>query len=254
MKINNRLIFTLMVISFSLINIISLNNIAQEPNVNKTKKDRKAKEVKNLKKETSVEEKDKGSTQTVCRPYCFDINAAGGIEPSYESKFPFMVNKCEECNAQTAAANNVCPRHSSYPDPKKIQCTKQKVNTQINPLLDLDIKFKSIYFYPWKTTIKNQADLEYNADLALRTLNAHPSFKILITGTVPRIKNINKYADNYILSLKRANTVKDYFLSQGISEEQIISLGTGFQKTSTQPEAGSKLQDKERRADIFIAI
>lgn len=189
-----------------------------------------------------------------CQPYCYDISSTGDIQAPYPSHFPFEVESKEKCNAREAAGHNVCPKQHSYIHPDRFEFKEDMENEYLLSIKNLDVQFKSVYFLPWSSKIKNPEVLEQNAVKALKILNIHPTFKVLVVGVVPRVNNLHKYVDSYILSLRRANVVKAYLIGQGIPAERIISSGIGFQKTQSTPEEGVDAQDKDRRADMYVSI
>lgn len=189
-----------------------------------------------------------------CQPYCYDVSSTGDIQAPYPSHFPFEVESKAQCNPREAAEHNVCPKQHSYIDPDRFEFKEDMENEYLLSIKNLDVQFKSVYFLPWSSKVKNPEVLEQNAVKALKILNIHPTFKVLVIGVVPRVNNLHKYVDSYILSLRRANVVKAYLIGQGIPAERIISSGIGFQKTQSTPEEGVDAQDKDRRADMYVSI
>ncbi|MES1197890.1 MAG: outer membrane beta-barrel protein [Chitinophagaceae bacterium] len=86
-------------------------------------------------------------------------------------------------------------------------------------------------------------------DEVVKILKDNPDMHLAIDG---HTDNVGKDEFNQTLSEKRANTVKDYFVSKGIDENRIISAGHG----ETEPIADNKTaagRQKNRRVELKLS-
>lgn len=95
-----------------------------------------------------------------------------------------------------------------------------------------------------KSTLKSQGKTEL--DRVIDTLKANPSQKVLVEG---HTDSIGSDAYNKRLSERRADAVRSYMVSQGISDSRITTRGLG----ESSPVADNKTKEgraKNRRVDI----
>lgn len=102
------------------------------------------------------------------------------------------------------------------------------------------------------TINSGSASINENFQLTLnsvaRIINQAPNTRVLITGHTDRT---GKEADNQRLSWARAASVRDYFVSMGMSGARIITSGRG----SSQPIASNDTQEGRalnRRVEILV--
>jgi outer membrane protein OmpA-like peptidoglycan-associated protein len=103
-----------------------------------------------------------------------------------------------------------------------------------------------VLFDTAKSELKNEFSVELNEMAAL--LKAYPKNKIVIEG---HTDSEGAKTSNKLLSLDRANSVREFFISAGISEERIEVYGHGDEKPAVlnEDEAGKR---QNRRAEILI--
>lgn len=86
-------------------------------------------------------------------------------------------------------------------------------------------------------------------DEVVKILNDNPDMKLAIDG---HTDNVGKDDFNQTLSENRANAVKQYFISKGISESRIAAAGYG----ETMPIADNKTaagRQKNRRVELKLS-
>jgi outer membrane protein OmpA-like peptidoglycan-associated protein len=84
----------------------------------------------------------------------------------------------------------------------------------------------------------------------VKILNDYPDYYMTIDG---QTDNVGKPAMNMVLSKDRADAVKNYFVSQGIKSDRIVTAGHG----DTQPVASNKTaagRAKNRRVDMDLKL
>ncbi len=91
---------------------------------------------------------------------------------------------------------------------------------------DLPIVFSEteVGFNPGKTSFIDEALASQNLTMLVDFLNEYPDKKVLIAGTTADWGSSN-YQLN--LSMDRAETVKKFLVSSGISEDRIVTIGLG---------------------------
>ncbi|MDR0304491.1 MAG: OmpA family protein [Chitinispirillales bacterium] len=118
-----------------------------------------------------------------------------------------------------------------YGCPQNFNFTRPEITGIFFALGKVDIPNSSlIYLYPF-----------------LKKLKECPESKIIIYGYTD---NTGEYKDNIIISQKRADAVKDYFVSKGISKSRITATGFG----ANNPVADNRSQrgqNANRRIEIY---
>ncbi len=82
----------------------------------------------------------------------------------------------------------------------------------------------------------------YALDGVIKTLNEYPQINIEIIGRIPT-EGLNVKKDNQI-SKERAEAIKAYLVSQGISESRIRTRGSSIKELETQIKNQQKLKNK----------
>ena len=100
------------------------------------------------------------------------------------------------------------------------QITKIKADLFLNPVKDVKVlaELNKIYFDFDKYNIRPDAALELNK--VIKLLNDYPNMILRIESHTDS-RGSDSY--NYKLSIDRANSVYDYFISQGVSEKKIVA-------------------------------
>jgi len=129
--------------------------------------------------------------------------------------------------------------------------TEVKRNTNpLNPKDDVEEKkivrfeFEGITFGFDKTNITKES--EDKLEKVLTTLSNYFNIQVEISGHTDN-KGTKKY--NQLLSEKRANSVKDWFVKHGIDPERLIAIGFGMDKPIA-PNTNKENRKKNRRCDI----
>jgi len=107
---------------------------------------------------------------------------------------------------------------------------------------------RGIQFESGKSVIKKTSYTILNR--ISRVILDNPSFLIEVRG---HTDNLGDPAKNQILSLNRANAVRDYLINKGISDKKITSNGFGDKKpvASNKTPAGRKLN---RRVEFIVTF
>lgn len=96
---------------------------------------------------------------------------------------------------------------------------------------------------------------EYNADLenVMEVLNANPELKVQIQG---HTDNVGTQDYNRKLSLKRAESVREFLLKRGITEDRLFTYGYGFSKpiASNETDQGRGLNRRVELQPIKIEM
>jgi outer membrane protein OmpA-like peptidoglycan-associated protein len=120
-------------------------------------------------------------------------------------------------------------------------------NVHLNPLqIDQKIVLENIFFASMSFELETQSYMELGKVKEL--LRTNPSLKIEISG---HTDNIGSEADNLVLSKKRAKSVYDYLLSQGVHAKSLVYQGYG----ETMPIADNELEEgraKNRRTELKV--
>lgn len=135
-----------------------------------------------------------------------------GLDCKYENNYVELASKNARLGLPTFIQNFFTQKiqnEITYFNPTKIE-------------LDKAIILKNITFDFAKYTLKPSSFVELDKVVAL--LKANTNFKISLTG---HTDNIGNKTANLLLSLNRANTVKDYFISKGIDASRISTNGKG---------------------------
>ncbi|NVK53957.1 MAG: OmpA family protein [Flavobacteriaceae bacterium] len=137
-------------------------------------------------------------------------------------------------------SKDLCPDTPGEKDNKG--CPKQDKKEQITQQINL--LATSIYFDTNRSSIKS---VSYSSiDKIIELMKQIPNAKFLIEGHTDN-KNTAQY--NLILSQKRANAVKDYFIKSGINPNRLATIGYGESrpKYSNENDGGRQLN---RRVEI----
>lgn len=136
---------------------------------------------------------------------------------------------------------------------KNIDTDKYEINTTINTDLFLvpvekgeTLTLNNIFFEFNKATLQKESHAELNRILPF--FQQYPTLKIEIAG---HTDNVGSEEYNQKLSEERANSVKDYLLSQGIPAQNIVGRGYGELEpvTSNDTEEG---RQENRRVEFRI--
>jgi outer membrane protein OmpA-like peptidoglycan-associated protein len=124
---------------------------------------------------------------------------------------------------------------------------KQDIQANLQEAIDRDgkIALYGILFDVGKSNIKPESTESLNN--IINYLNSNPSVNIFVVG---HTDNTGNYNDNITLSKARAESIKNYLISNGkIAENRIIAEGVGSlcPKTTNSSEDGRKLN---RRVEI----
>ena len=96
----------------------------------------------------------------------------------------------------------------------------------------------------------NSAKLQENSkrilDMVVRTMKSHPSLNVLVTGHTDNLGNEEYNRD---LSQRRAESVKEYLVSEGIAPSRIETMGLGERKPIA-PNSTPEGREKNRRIEI----
>jgi len=114
------------------------------------------------------------------------------------------------------------------------------------PASGKDQERQSIYFNTGESTLSQQA-LEQVRSIATRTLASQPD-RLICTGHTDETGTVQ---ENNILSLQRANAVKQVMLASGIPEELILLIGKGSSEPSVRQNTRHALA-ANRRVEIVI--
>jgi OOP family OmpA-OmpF porin len=116
----------------------------------------------------------------------------------------------------------------------------------VKDIAKLEELFKTVYFDTAKDTFK--AETISKLDEAAEIMNKYPTAKFAISGHTDSIGN---YESNMELSEKRANAVKNYLVSKGVSSNNLTAEGFG----ETQPVESNMYKAgraANRRVDIKL--
>jgi outer membrane protein OmpA-like peptidoglycan-associated protein/Mg-chelatase subunit ChlD len=119
---------------------------------------------------------------------------------------------------------------------KKISKLKQTSNPQVITLFDFD---KSVILPKYKDVILNYVNI----------LKSKPGCEAVLIGHTDRVGN-EGYC--YILSLRRAEEIKEAIVKQGINPERIKTLGFGKMQPVWNPEKNESQARENRRVEIVI--
>ena len=123
---------------------------------------------------------------------------------------------------------------------KEIILTKIEIDRKINE--------KPILFETNSTefTISSKAGLEAIIDLTANNEN-------LVVEIAAHTDDVGQEQDNLILSKNRANAVRDYLISRGVLEQQLIAKGYG-EVQPIVPNTSEENRSLNRRVEIIIRI
>jgi len=109
--------------------------------------------------------------------------------------------------------------------PNKISSEIRK-DLNLKPIKEnITFRINNIFFETGKAELLNESSFELNRILSL--LQENENFIIEITGHTDNVGHPQK---NLILSINRANAVKEYFVNGGIQNNRIIAKGLGPEK------------------------
>lgn len=110
--------------------------------------------------------------------------------------------------------------------------------------LGVPVVLKGITFATGKADITPES--EATLQKALKTLTTYPDISVEISGYTD---NVGNDKSNQILSEKRANAVRDWLISKGISGDRITAVGYGEQKPIA-PNDTPENRQKNRRIEF----
>ena len=160
--------------------------------------------------------------------------------PYKDSDKDGILDKDDKCpNVKGIYGNNGCPKEE---EEVVVDNTKEMehTNTMITEYA------KSIYFDTSKSSFKNETYVVLNNVVA--SLKEFPSANIMIEG---HTDSVGKEAFNQELSTARANAVRKYLISKGISGENIETRGYG---ESNPAESNRTRQGREMNRRVHIRI
>jgi OOP family OmpA-OmpF porin len=169
-----------------------------------------------------------------------------------------IIDSKDNCpNVAGPESNNGCPwpdtdgdgvldKDDACPDLVGIASNKGCPEVSVKDIAKLEELFKTVYFDTAKDTFK--AETISKLDEAAEIMNKYPTAKFAISGHTDSIGN---YESNMELSEKRANAVKNYLVSKGVSSNNLTAEGFG----ETQPVESNMYKAgraANRRVDIKL--
>lgn len=133
--------------------------------------------------------------------------------------------------------------------PTKFPSTDQEDIDYQNQVVVSDSKFYNSYWFENnKSNLDTQSsDFKLVSLYNINYLKSHTDSIIQINGYASELGSNNK---NLNLSISRANFIKNYYISQGVSKEQIKVKGYG-NSILVYPEGTQKNNPSNRRVDII---
>jgi outer membrane protein OmpA-like peptidoglycan-associated protein len=164
-------------------------------------------------------------------------------------------------NAKKGMYKNLVPP-SSTPQPAKKQkkdtliitkdttrIAKVKLAPVVVPILKAD-SLITLSEFLFETNSYKLKDQHYSQlDSLSRFLKAHPTLEVSISGHTDDTGNEHH---NVTLSMQRAETVEQYLVDKGVSDEKILSEGFGSSKPIRENNTAEG-RSKNRRVEILIS-
>ena len=149
---------------------------------------------------------------------CPDTDGDGIIDKNDDCpKVAGTVKGCPDKDKDGIAdKNDSCPEVAGIPANKGCPPVKKEVKEKIMSIA------KAIYFKTGSDRLRASSKRKLNE--LVKIMNEYPKMKMIIEGHTDNVGDDQK---NMVLSEKRANAVKKYLMSKGISEDRLIASGYG---------------------------
>ena len=151
----------------------------------------------------------------------------------------------EEAPAAQNDAETEAPADRTTPERTK---TEETVTTSVTTeTAEAAVDFPVIYF-PFNGTSLTESE-EGKARQILDILNTHPDMKVTVTGWCDT-KGSQEVNERY--SLRRAETVKNWLVEQGIRADRIRTVGKGSDSRAADANAARRVETKEQGKEDSI--
>jgi outer membrane protein OmpA-like peptidoglycan-associated protein len=150
-------------------------------------------------------------------------------------------NPCKKCCAEASLTDSITTAVVSTPT---IDTLKHAVSTEEQVLF----KPLEVYFATGQSSIKKDSAVTNFLTLAKAYLAKHPDEKMLVTG---HTDGDGSEESNVKLSLKRANKMQGFLVSEGFTAAQMETTGKG-EAEPLAPNDTQEGKDKNRRVTVIL--
>ena len=166
-------------------------------------------------------------------------------KPARQTGVSAYIPAKEEAPAVQNDAETEAPADRTTPERTK---TEETVTTSVTTeTAEAAVDFPVIYF-PFNGTSLTESE-EGKARQILDILNAHPDMKVTVTGWCDT-KGSQEVNERY--SLRRAETVKNWLVEQGIRADRIRTVGKGSDSHAADANAARRVETKEQGKEDSI--